>query len=148
MEDKEIVLSAGIVVVRRADSTWHYLLLRAFSYWDFPKGLVEEGEDPLTGAIRETEEETTLKDLTFRWGHVFQETKPYNQGRKIARYYLAESTRNAVALPISEELGKPEHDEYRWVTYDDGSKLVSERVQAILDWAQGKLTHRSTKVVR
>ena len=50
----EQVLSAGVVVVRRADEGWRVLLLRVYNYWDFPKGLVEPGEDPLTTARRET----------------------------------------------------------------------------------------------
>ena len=50
---KRKVLSAGVIVVRRAGGAWHYLLLRAFDYWDFPKGIVEQGEDPLQAARRE-----------------------------------------------------------------------------------------------
>ncbi len=127
-------LSAGVVVVRRIAGRWHYLLLRAYDYWDFPKGQVEPGEDPLAAAIRETEEETTLTQLDFRWGHGFVETEPYGKG-KIARYYIAESKEGDVDLPVSAELGKPEHDEYRWLQYDAARPLLVPRVQAILDWA-------------
>ena len=45
--------SAGVVVVRRSAGGWRYLLLRAYGYWDFPKGEVEPGEDPLEAARRE-----------------------------------------------------------------------------------------------
>lgn len=128
-------LSAGVVVVRRAGNTWHYLLLRAYDYWDFPKGIVEPGEDPFAAAIRETEEETTLTDLDFRWGHVFIETEPYGKN-KIARYYIAESKDGEVNLPVSAELGHPEHDEYRWLDYESARPLLVPRVQAILDWAR------------
>ncbi|MEK7206333.1 MAG: NUDIX domain-containing protein, partial [Pseudomonadota bacterium] len=83
-------LSAGVVVVRRTANAWHFLMLRAGHYWDFSKGMVDPGEDPLAAAIRETEEETTLTDLDFRWGHAFTETEPYGKN-KIARYYVAES---------------------------------------------------------
>jgi 8-oxo-dGTP pyrophosphatase MutT (NUDIX family) len=34
-------LSAGVVVVRQTADGWRFLLLRAFSHWDFPKGMVE-----------------------------------------------------------------------------------------------------------
>ncbi len=128
-------LSAGVVVVRRAGDAWHYLLLRAYDYWDFPKGIVEPGEDPLAAAIRETEEETTLTGLNFRWGHVFIETDPYGK-IKIARYYVAESKDGEVNLPVSAELGHPEHDEYRWLDYESAHRLLVPRVQAILDWAR------------
>jgi len=127
-------LSAGVVVVRRIAGQWHYLLLRAYDYWDFPKGQVEPGEDPLAAAIRETEEETTLTALAFHWGHGFVETAPYGKN-KIARYYIAESSDGEVNLPVSAELGKPEHDEFRWLDYQSARPLLVPRVQAILDWA-------------
>ena len=128
-------LSAGVVVVRRTADTWRYLLLRAGSYWDFPKGMVDPGEEPLAAAIRETEEETTLTDLDFRWGRAYIETEPYGKN-KIARYYLAESKTGEVNLPVSAELGHPEHDEYRWLDYESAQLLLVPRVRAILEWAR------------
>ena len=131
------VLSAGAVILRRFDKHYRYLLLRVRDYWDFPKGMVEPGEDPLAAAIRETEEETTLTDLDFRWGQAYIETEPYGKN-KIARYYLAESPKGEVFLPVTEELGKPEHEEFRWLEYDAARGLLVPRVLAVLDWA-GKI---------
>lgn len=128
------VLSSGVIVARREGKDWRYLLLRAYNYWDFPKGLVGEGEDPRAAAIREVEEETGLKELVFTWGDGFRETQPYGKG-KIARYYLAETHTKEVHLPKSPELGRPEHHEYRWVTYEEARQLLSPRVIPILDWA-------------
>lgn len=129
-------LSAGIVVVHSKASEWQFLLLRAYQYWDFPKGMVEPNEAPLLAAQRETREETTLENLIFHWGEVYYETAPYNQGRKVARYYIAESRLTAVSLPISEELGHPEHDEFRWVNIGEAQKLVEPRVADVLKWAR------------
>ena len=134
------VLSAGVVILRRFDNIYRYLLLRAGNYWDFSKGMVEPGEDPLAAAIREVEEETTLTDLNFRWGHPFTETESYGKN-KIARYYVAESPQGEVFLPVTEELGKPEHDEFRWLEYDTARGLLVPRVQAVLDWA-GKIINQ------
>ena len=47
---------------------WLFLMLRAYRNWDFPKGLVESGEDPLAAARREVQEETLIEDLHFDWG--------------------------------------------------------------------------------
>jgi len=132
-------LSAGVVVVRQTQDIWMFLLLRAYDYWDFPKGIVEHGEDPLAAAIRETEEETTLTRLDFRWGHGFIETEPYGKN-KIARYYVAESKEGEVILPVSAELGHPEHDEYCWLEYNSARLLLVPRVQTVLDWAAGVIT--------
>jgi 8-oxo-dGTP pyrophosphatase MutT (NUDIX family) len=127
-------LSAGVVVVRRTEHGWVFLLLRAFNPWDCPKGMVEPGEEPLAAAIREVREESLLDDLEFRWGEACTQTGPYSGG-KVARYYLASTTTAAITLPYNPEIGRPEHSEYRWVDYDTASTLVSPRVQPVLKWA-------------
>ena len=132
-------LSAGGVVVRRGGDRWLYLLLRAYRNWDFPKGTVEPGEDPLETAGREVAEETRIRDLRFRWGNAFQETGPYRGGKggkKIARYYLAETAARDPKLPVSPELGRPEHHEYRWVGYRELDRLAPERLAPVVRWAR------------
>lgn len=131
-------LSAGVVVVRHDAGDWQCLLLRAYQYWDSPKGQVEKGETPLQGALREVEEETGITELDFAFGRDFVETGPYAQG-KIARYYLARTTTREVVLGISPDLGRPEHQEYRWVDFDTARQLASPRVQRVLDWAEQRL---------
>lgn len=126
--------SAGAVVVRAFPAGWRYLLLRVYRTWDFPKGGVEAGETPLQAAIREVEEETALTDLEFGWGEIHCETQPYSAG-KVARYYLATSASQPVALPINAALGRPEHHEFRWVALNDARRLLPERLQPVLDWA-------------
>ena len=71
-----MILSAGIVIVRRQEKEWKFLFLRAYRNWDFPKGIVETGEDPLETAKREVAEETGLSDLNFRWGHIYRGPSP------------------------------------------------------------------------
>jgi 8-oxo-dGTP pyrophosphatase MutT (NUDIX family) len=132
-------LAAGCAVVRRGEAGPRYLLLRAYTYWDFPKGEVAPDEDPLATARREVAEETTLTDLAFPWGEVFRDTPPYSGG-KVARYYLAEAPSGDVKLPVSPELGRPEHHEFRWLSHEAAIGLVGERVRAILDWAHGVVT--------
>lgn len=131
-----MILAAGIIVVRRVAEGWRYLLLRAYNYWDFPKGEVEEGETPLETALREVEEETGLKDLNFRWGRVFTETAPYNNGRKKARYYLAETSESAVTFAPNPKIGRPEHHEYRWLEIEGLKELLPARLRPVSEWAE------------
>ncbi|HXT52684.1 MAG TPA: NUDIX domain-containing protein [Thermoanaerobaculia bacterium] len=128
--------AAGAVIVRRDGGEPRYLLLRAFRYWDFPKGGIAPGEEPLAAALREVEEETTLTAVRFPWGEAYRETPPY-AGNKVARYYVAEPAAGAgeVRLPVSPELGRPEHHEFRWLPYEQARALLGERLQPILDWA-------------
>ena len=128
-------LSAGVVVVRPDGDEWLFLLLRAFRYWDFPKGMLEPGETPMQAALREVTEETTLTGLKFFLGEQFTETGPYSHG-KTARYYLAVSDVGLVSLPVNPELGRAEHNEYRWVPAREARALLSPRVLDVLDWAE------------
>ncbi len=136
---KAPVLSAGVVVVRREGGERRLLLLRAYRNWDFPKGLVEPGENPAEAAVREAREEAGLTDLQFSWGHEFKETEPYNQGRKIARYYLAETSQTRITLSMNPALGAPEHHEYRWLTFEEAAKLAPPRLGPIISWAKALL---------
>jgi len=127
--------SAGVVVVHTTAPAVQYLLLRAYRNWDFPKGLVEPGEQPLDAAVREVREETTLENLAFAWGQDFIDTGPYNKG-KISRYYLARSSETRVHLPINPELGFPEHQEARWVGFETALTMVSPRLLPVIHWAR------------
>jgi bis(5'-nucleosidyl)-tetraphosphatase len=135
----ERVLSAGVVVVRRVDDGWRVLLLRVYNYWDFPKGVVEPGEDPFAAARREVLEETSIDDLDLRWGASFVETAPYSRN-KVARYYLAATNTVDVKLPVNPQLGVPEHHEYRWLTPETARNLVVPRLVAVLKWADERIT--------
>jgi 8-oxo-dGTP pyrophosphatase MutT (NUDIX family) len=127
--------AAGAVVFRRSDRGIRLLLLRAYKNWDFPKGLVEPGEDELGAAKREVCEETGLAELDYPFGDEFKETLPY-AGNKVARYYLAETDAEQLELPVSPELGRPEHHEYRWVSFDEAEDLLPPRLAIVLDWAK------------
>lgn len=135
---KTRVLSAGIIPIYREEENL-FLLLRSYSYWDFPKGLLDPGETPLQAAQRELLEEAGLGEVHFPWGKDFIETEPYGAQGKIARYYLGEVKTRQVVLGINPELGRPEHQEYRWLTYDEAQKIVVPRLSRVLDWAQKNL---------
>ena len=121
--------------MRRRDGRWQCLVLRAYRNWGFPKGLVEPGEEPLAAALREVTEETSLRDLALPWGDGWRETPPY-AGGKVARYYLAQSAEGTVVLPVSPELGRPEHHEFRWLELDAAAPLLPPRLEPVLRWAQ------------
>ena len=132
MENK---LSCGVVVVRQSTDGWRTILLRAYHHWDFPKGIREQGEDPMQAALREVGEETGIVDLKFEWGDRFFETGPYSKG-KIARYYLAETAKEEIVMGLSPETGEPEHHEWRWVSFDEAYDLGTPRVREIVQWAR------------
>lgn len=130
-----IKLSCGVVLGRETADGWMTLMLRAYHHWDFPKGIREEGEDPLDAAIREVGEEAGIKDVAFEWGDRYFETGPYSKG-KVARYFLGRTETSEVVMGISPETGEPEHHEWKWVTFDEAYDLGSPRVRQIVQWAR------------
>jgi len=131
----EQMLSCGIVLARETEHGWTTLMLRAFHHWDFPKGVREQGEEPIDAARREVYEETGVADLAFDWGERYFETGPYSRG-KVARYYIARTETEAVEMGLSPETGQPEHHEWRWVSFNEAYDLGSPRVRQIVKWAR------------
>ena len=128
-------LSCGAVLVRETATGWLVLMLRAYGNWDFPKGMRETGESPLQAARREVAEETGIHDLDLTWGERYLESDPYSHG-KVARYYLMQTSTERVTMGISPVLGRPEHHEHRWVTFDEAYDLSSPRVRLVVQWAR------------
>jgi 8-oxo-dGTP pyrophosphatase MutT (NUDIX family) len=131
--------AAGAVVFRRTGEGVRLLVLRAYRNWDFPKGMIEPGEQALQAARREAAEETGLQDLDFPYGEAYSETLPY-AGGKVARYYLAETREATIELPVSAELGRPEHHEWRWVSFEEAQRLLPPRLAPVLAWAVARLS--------
>ena len=84
--------------------------------------------------------DTTLDDLEFAWGDSFVETEPYGRAKKVARYYVARTKTEAIKLPVSPELGRPEHHEWRWCDFETAGQLVN------MKWSTTVLSARSLPV--
>ena len=136
-----MIQSAGVAVVDlnldnpTAEAT--VLCVRAYANWDFPKGQLEEGESHIGAAIRETEEETTLKhgaDYILSGPPAGSVTYGTGARKKTSTYYIGMRMSDTTPfLPVSEELGKPENDEYRWVPLSNLHSLMPGRLQGICD---------------
>lgn len=136
--------SSGSVILRQVDGIWHTLVLRAWSHWDFPKGNVESGETLMDAAVREVKEETGICDLKFPWGNAFARTAVYSRD-KVAYYSIATTESSTVQLEPNPETGLKEHDEYRWIPWDQVQTLLSPRLGGIVEWV-GSVTKIPTTV--
>ena len=132
--------SAGIVLFRKEDSKILFLLLHYPSgHWDFVKGKMEEGESAYETAIRETQEETGITDITFLEN--FEEWIEYNfqfQGELVHKkvvFFLAETKTKNVKI-------SHEHLNYTWMDYNTSmEKTTFDNAKTVLTKAQKLLTN-------
>ena len=105
-------------ILRRADS----------SYWQFIAGGGENGETPTQAAIRETIEEIgvgpiNIKQLTcisYVPAEVIAESRRQHWDKNI---YVIPEYSFAFECDLEPMLSN-EHTKYKWVTYDEGRKLL------------------------
>lgn len=94
-------------------------------FWGFPKGHVDEGEEILEAAKRETKEEVGITELELK-----KEFEPYVRARsgdedkpdremKTIHMFLFDTTQEEFVLT------DPRHDEARWVPVDEVVGLLS-----------------------
>lgn len=131
--------SAGIVIIRYEENTPKLLFMRSFNYWDFPKGGVEEKENKLEAAIREVKEESGITHLDFKWGKCFYETESYGKNHKTVCYFIAQTDQENVTMGINPDIGRAEHEEYLWLTFEEAKKLSVDRISKVLDWAENRI---------
>ena len=131
--------SAGIVIIRYQDGNPKVLFMRSYSYWDFPKGGVEDNENKFNAAIREVQEEAGITNLDFKWGRTYHETESYGKSNKTVSYFLAETDQIEVIMGINPDMGKAEHEEYLWLSFEEARILAVDRIKRVLDWAEDRI---------
>jgi len=129
--------SAGIIVFYiESDGKIKYLLLKHKpNSWDFPKGLIEQGEKPEEAALRECGEETGIKVVKlipgfketikffFKVKYKYQLERGLKMGEtvlKFVTYFLARAENKEVKVSF-------EHEDYEWLDFDQVMKVLSKR---------------------
>ncbi len=117
-------VSAGGIVFRRDGDRVLFLLIRdPYRNWGFPKGHLEDGEEPAAAALREVGEETGLAALELRapvraieWTFRFR-GRPVH---KTCHFFLMETPERRTA---------PQRDEgitaCRWLSYEQALRTIS-----------------------
>ena len=122
--------SAGAIVFRRNKKIKYLLIQYGWGHWEFPRGLIEEGESLEDTARREIKEEVGIEDIRFisgfkEWIKFFFKLKGKNI-MKIATFLLAETKTEKVKLSY-------EHKDYDWLDYEEAlDRLTFENSKEIL----------------
>ena len=122
-------ISAGIILFNKVNGK--FLLLNYPSkHWDFVKGKMEEGETFHETALRETNEETGIKDVEFLDG--FKEEIEYyfradNQDiHKKVIFFLGKTETTNIIL-------SHEHLDFIWLDFDNAlNKITYENAKNLL----------------
>jgi 8-oxo-dGTP diphosphatase len=118
-----VVRAAGGVVVRDTGAGEHVLLVHRSKYddWTFPKGKAEGDETDEACALREGEEETTLR---CRLTRPLPSTRYVDaRGRpKVVRWWVMEPLGDPDAAAASNEV-----DEVRWLPPQEARALLTYR---------------------
>ncbi|XP_075870401.1 bis(5'-nucleosyl)-tetraphosphatase [asymmetrical] [Nelusetta ayraudi] len=147
-----VVRACGFIVFRllanlvpRPDNIQFLLLQTSYGihHWTPPKGHVDPGEDDLTTALRETEEEAGLAVEKLRVMDGFLHELRYEvQGKpKEVVYRLAELRDPETPVTLSDE-----HQDYRWVPLEEACILANfTDMQETLKAAQKYLEARQNE---
>ena len=99
--------------------------------WDLTKGKIDENELSFDAALRETEEESGLNDISFEWG---TDSIKYGKGELFVGL-----TKNKPFIPINPQSQKREHTSFKFVTFDEAIDLVDEKLKTGIRWAKSKI---------
>lgn len=133
-------VTAGLFIVnRKGEILIGHVTNQCEKTWSIPKGLVEDGEEHLNAALRETFEET---DIDFRGYKVhIIPPQPYSHGKKMLQgFVVLESEHNTdfstfepictSMVPAEEPF--PEIDYFKWVHFDEVNEFIHETQQACI----------------
>jgi len=134
--------STGAVIFHD-DSEREFLLLHYESgHWDYVKGHIENDESEIRTLIRETEEETGIKEEDIKIIDGFKEKIEYfyrHEGKVVKKevvFYLARSKTKYVKI-------SHEHIGYKWLPYDEAlNQLTFKNAKDILKKADIFLKQR------
>lgn len=117
------VISSGAIIFRRESKNILFLLLHyPEGHWDYTKGKIEKGEDPIKAATREIQEETGITNLKFIANFEKEIEYEFRYKDEIIHkkviFFLAETDVKDVTL-------SSEHTDYLWLTFEDAFKKTT-----------------------
>lgn len=123
--------AAGLLLFSTGDPI-QFLLMRHADRWDLPKGHAEPGENILTTALRETEEETGIAAESIQVDPEFQFQLEYTVRHPSRGSYPKRVTYFLGYLPASCTVRLTEHIDYRWWDWPHDGSLQAQTIDPLL----------------
>jgi len=124
---KERITSCGILI--QVDDKYLVCKSSGSNVWGIPKGQKDKGETNKECAIREVEEETSIK-IEKEKLTLFLKYPSKTKDIVVYQATLAEQPPNLICSTILPN-GLPENDEFRWVTKEEALGLVKNHMTQI-----------------
>ena len=112
------------------------------NFWGIPKGRLDENENPLEAAIRETFEETNFDASNWRVIHTLPPVK-YKKSKKTLHPFVLFEVQNPIDFNefelkcnsfVPDSQGAfPEMDDFRYITIEEAHECLHESQVACLD---------------
>jgi 8-oxo-dGTP pyrophosphatase MutT (NUDIX family) len=132
---REEVSAGGIVFRRDGERTLILLIRDSYRNWGFPKGHVEDGEEPGSAALREVGEETGLELLELRAPIETIDWEFRFRGRRIHKtchFFLIETPARRTQPQRAEGITA-----CRWASFAQAEQMVAyDNARAVLRRAQ------------
>jgi predicted NUDIX family NTP pyrophosphohydrolase len=142
-------ISAGILLFRRSDDETMFLLVhpggpyfrqKDEGWWTIPKGELLEGEEPLSAAMREFEEETGCQLL----GDFIPLSSIRQKGGKTVLCWAMEGDLDSSSIKSNtfeiewpprsgKRVSFPEIDQAEWFSFTEACLKINERQKAFLE---------------
>lgn len=113
--------------------------------WDLPKGHAEAGEDILTTALRETQEETGIAAAAIEVDPDFRYVIEYSVRGKKRGDYLKRVTYFLGYIEACSEVALTEHVGYEWFPWPHLGSIQSQTIDPLLEAARAHFVPRSDR---
>lgn len=130
----QFVNAAGFLLFAREQPP-KFLLMRHKNRWDLPKGHAEPGEDILTTALRETQEESGVPAKDIEVDPDFQFIIEYCVNGVRRGTYEKRVTYFIGYLPKTRDIELTEHSDYRWWNWPTEA-IQSQTIDPLLNAAK------------
>lgn len=127
------IAAAGILVLSRG-TPQRFLLMRHHDRWDLPKGHAEPGESLRETALRETEEETGIKQpqISLDPDFSFSLTYPVTYRRHGAQVFEKTVTYFLGFVASEPKIVCSEHGGYQWFEWSPPHQIQSQTIDPLL----------------